>query len=83
TNFEEMAKKTVLKRLLKYAPLSTEIAQAVSYDSMKIETDLSGTPDHEMELDLTPAYIVDDETGEVTETTSTIEKKPEQVSIDE
>ncbi|MDD6762827.1 MAG: recombinase RecT [Clostridiales bacterium] len=82
TDFEAMAKKTVLKRLLKYAPLSTEVAQAASYDSMKIEADLSGA-DNEMELDLTPALIVDDETGEVTEAASAIEKKSAQVSIDE
>ena len=83
TDFEAMAKKTVLKRLLKYAPLSTEIAQAASYDSMKIEADLSGTPQSEDELDLTPAFIIDEETGEVEEAASTIEKKPAQVSMDE
>lgn len=32
TEFEAMAKKTVLKRCLKYAPLKTEIASAVSAD---------------------------------------------------
>lgn len=32
TNFEEMAKKTVLKRVLKYAPLKTDFVRAVSAD---------------------------------------------------
>lgn len=32
TNFEEMAKKTVLKRVLKYAPMKTDFARALSVD---------------------------------------------------
>lgn len=32
TNFEEMAKKTVLKKVLKYAPLKTEFMRDASYD---------------------------------------------------
>lgn len=38
TNFEEMAKKTVLKKLLKYAPLKTEFVKQVTQDeSIKSE----------------------------------------------
>lgn len=40
TNFEEMAKKTVLKRALKYAPLKTEFVRALAADET-IKTGLS------------------------------------------
>ena len=33
TNFDEMARKTVLKRVLKYAPIKTEFAKQVNADS--------------------------------------------------
>jgi len=40
TNFEEMAKKTVLKRALKYAPLKTDFVRAIAADET-IKTGLS------------------------------------------
>lgn len=40
TNFEEMAKKTALKRVLKYAPLKSDFVKAVVQDET-IKTDLS------------------------------------------
>lgn len=40
TNFEEMAKKTVLKKLLKYAPLKTEFVKQVTSDET-IKTSIS------------------------------------------
>lgn len=42
TDFDEMAKKTVLKKVLKYAPLKTEFARAVATD----ETVKSTLSDH-------------------------------------
>lgn len=67
TNFEEMAKKTVLKRVLKYAPLKSDFARAVAADGA-IRTEI----DKDM-LDVTPNVIevegevVNAETGEIVE----------------
>lgn len=38
SNFEEMAKKTVLKKVLKYAPLSTEVAGKIGMDETVHDT---------------------------------------------
>lgn len=65
TNFEEMAKKTVLKRALKYAPLKSEFVRAVAADgSIKTELapDMADIPD---ECYIDAEYVVDDDTGEV------------------
>lgn len=62
TNFEEMAKKTVLKKCLKYAPLKSDFVRAVSQDET-IKTEIS-----EDMFDVPGVVIeVNDETGEVVE----------------
>lgn len=66
TNFEEMAKKTVLKKTLKYAPLKTEFVRAISADETiktQVSEDMYSVPDETAYIDV--EYTVDAETGEV------------------
>lgn len=65
-NFEEMAKKTVLKKCLKYAPLKSEFARGISSDETikaDIEPNMYEVPD--TTLYEAEAVEVDTETGEV------------------
>lgn len=66
TNFEEMAKKTVLKRVLKYAPLKTEFVRAVAADET-IKTSLSQDMFDLPDETVIEAYscVVDESTGEL------------------
>lgn len=65
TNFEEMAKKTVLKRCLKYAPMSAEMMRAISTD----ET-VKQTISEDMYIE--PAVVIEDDSpeGEIVEEVS-------------
>ena len=78
TNFEEMAKKTVLKKLLKYAPLKSEFARGIAVDEKAsvIEFDVKGeeTPSvvvAEYEVSDEEEKNYDEETGELTDLTGT------------
>ena len=68
TNFDEMAKKTVLKKVLKYAPLKSDFVRGIAQDeSIKTEIteDMYAVPDE--------TIYVNAETGEVTEGESNAE----------
>lgn len=68
TNFEEMAKKTVLKRALKYAPLASDFVKATLQDETvktKLSDSMFDVPDESIET----AFADEDvnpETGEIT-----------------
>lgn len=72
TSFEEMAKKTVLKRVLKYAPLKSDFVKAIVQDSTiknEISEDMYSVPAEQADI-IDTEYsnvVVDEQTGEVTE----------------
>lgn len=64
TNFEEMAKKTVLKKVLKYAPMKSDFVRQLSADGSvknEISSDMFDVPSTYIDAD----FEVDPETGEV------------------
>lgn len=69
TNFEEMAKKTVIKKVLKYAPLKTEFATAIAVDEGTIKA--SNNKDIPLEVDYTVSEeeVSDNQNMEDTKTT--------------
>lgn len=73
TNFEEMAKKTVLKRVLKYAPLKSDFVRATVQDETiktTLSDDMYSVPTEAvMDAEYTE---VDETTGEVVEQQSAI-----------
>lgn len=67
SNFDEMAKKTVLKRVLKYAPLKSDFVRGVAQDETiktTISSDMYAEPDETVYAEFVD---VDEETGEVNE----------------
>lgn len=71
-NWEEMAKKTVIKRVLKYAPMKTEFVRALTQDDSTLNFEESGDdfdivqqPYSEDQIVEAEAEIIDEETGEV------------------
>lgn len=69
TNFEEMAKKTVLKRVLKYAPLKSDFVRAAVQDEV-IKHDISDDmydvqAETVFDVDAEDVQNVDENTGEI------------------
>lgn len=67
TNFEEMAKKTVLKKVLKYAPMKTDFARGLSADETikhGVSDDMFSVPDETdyIDVDNVAAEIENNET---------------------
>ena len=65
SNFEEMAKKTVLKKALKYAPMKSDFVRAVAQDGIvhtTIDSDMTVAEDSHYAEEV---FEVDQETGEI------------------
>ena len=87
TNFEEMAKKTVIKKVLKYAPLKTEFATAIAVDEGTIKA--SNNNDVPLQVEYTVGdeeqentqEEIQEETKEQNENTQKLEENTMQGSI--
>ena len=84
-NFDEMAKKTVLKKCLKYAPLKTEFVREMSADGtikQDITANMTDVPDETDYIDAEAETVpdnVDPMTGEVLDTRTEQEKKDDAI----
>ncbi len=76
TSFEEMAKKTVLKRVLKYAPLKSDFVRQLSTDET-IKTTIGADMTEITGQPIESEEVIDPETGKVTQTEVVTEAPPQ------
>ena len=84
TDFNAMAKKSVVIALLKYAPKSIELARQLAMDSTvkkEIASDMTEVPAEDMEIDLDTPEI-NKQTGEVTNDITKKEKEEIERAVD-
>lgn len=74
SEFDAMAKKTLIKRVLKYAPVSTEVARQIQTDETVKSFDPHAGDELMKDLTLIPSEVIDAE-YEVSEETDTSEKE--------
>ena len=73
-NFEEMAQKTVVKKLLKWLPVSVEFLEMANKDEKTFKVADERTGETEEVIVLDDGMVVNGETGEVIEEPKEIEK---------
>lgn len=65
SDFDSMAKKTVLKSILKYAPKSVEMQRAVTFDQSVVTTNVDASDIEELDIDaFVPDYVDNPESKE-------------------
>lgn len=69
-NFEEMAKKTVLKKVLKYAPLKSDFVRGITVDETvktEIDEDMYAVPSVEIEYEIDEDGVVEEDKSGLTD----------------
>jgi len=85
-NFEEMAKKTVLKKVLKYAPLKSDFVRGIAVDETiktEIDEDMYAVPSAEIEYEVDEDGVVQEDAPEQADLTEEEKEKILQMEMTE